>query len=176
MENTVANMEPINARSSTGSSVSVSAPQDVSINPQAAPTGIAAVDVPPVNDVNPTSSRQLFVQVQTAQGELLVPRSVYSQGNNLNFKVPDVVVDTIQNSSNAAEAPVTSTSAKPPVLLATLEDGSPLPSWLKFDPDTRTFSSTKVPDDVKSVKIKLQAKKGQNIVGESILTIEAGGQ
>ncbi|MBT8579321.1 hypothetical protein G6695_08790, partial [Polynucleobacter paneuropaeus] len=176
MENTVANMEPINARSSTGSSVSVSAPQDVSINPQAAPTRIAAVDVPPVNDVNPTSSRQLFVQVQTAQGELLVPRSVYSQGNNLNFKVPAVVVDTIQNSSNAAEAPVTSTSAKPPVLLATLEDGSPLPSWLKFDPDTRTFSSTKVPDDVKSVKIKLQAKKGQNIVGESILTIEAGGQ
>ncbi|MBT8553179.1 hypothetical protein G6683_05485, partial [Polynucleobacter paneuropaeus] len=176
MENTVANMEPINARSSAGSSVSVSAPQDVSINPQAAPTRIAAVDVPPVNDVNPTSSRQLFVQVQTAQGELLVPRSVYSQGNNLNFKVPAVVVDTIQNSSNAAEAPVTSTSAKPPVLLATLEDGSPLPSWLKFDPDTRTFSSTKVPDDVKSVKIKLQAKKGQNIVGESILTIEAGGQ
>ena len=176
MENTVANMEPINARSSTGSSVSVSAPQDVSINPQAAPTRIAAVDVPPVNDVNPTSSRQLFVQVQTAQGELLVPRSVYSQGNNLNFKVPAVVVDTIQNSSNAGEAPVTSTSAKPPVLLATLEDGSPLPSWLKFDPDTRTFSSTKVPDDVKSVKIKLQAKKGQNIVGESILTIEAGGQ
>ncbi|AWW48168.1 hypothetical protein DPM17_05675 [Polynucleobacter paneuropaeus] len=94
----------------------------------------------------------------------------------MNFKVPAVVVDTIQNSSNAAEAPVTSTSAKPPVLLATLEDGSPLPSWLKFDPDTRTFSSTKVPDDVKSVKIKLQAKKGQNIVGESILTIEAGGQ
>ncbi|QWD19032.1 hypothetical protein G6696_05520 [Polynucleobacter paneuropaeus] len=176
MENTVANMEPINARSSAGSSVSVSAPQDVSINPQAAPTRIAAVDVPPVNDVNPTSSRQLFVQVQTAQGELLVPRSVYSQGNNLNFKVPAVVVDTIQNSSNAAEAPVTSSSAKPPVLLATLEDGSPLPSWLKFDPDTRTFSSTKVPDDVKSVKIKLQAKKGQNIVGESILTIEAGGQ
>ncbi|MBT8522558.1 hypothetical protein G6737_08440 [Polynucleobacter paneuropaeus] len=176
MENTVANMEPINARSSAGSSVSVSAPQDVSINPQAAPTRIAAVDVPPVNDVNPTSSRQLFVQVQTAQGELLVPRSVYPQGNNLNFKVPAVVVDTIQNSSNAAEAPVTSTSAKPPVLLATLEDGSPLPSWLKFDPDTRTFSSTKVPDDVKSVKIKLQAKKGQNIVGESILTIEAGGQ
>ncbi|MBT8612044.1 hypothetical protein G6664_00005, partial [Polynucleobacter paneuropaeus] len=176
MENTVANMEPINARSSTGSSVSVSAPQDVSINPQAAPTRIAAVDVPPVNDVNPTSSRQLFVQVQTAQGELLVPRSVYSQSNNLNFKVPAVVVDTIQNSSNAGEAPVTSTSAKPPVLLATLEDGSPLPSWLKFDPDTRTFSSTKVPDDVKSVKIKLQAKKGQNIVGESILTIEAGGQ
>ncbi|QWD26047.1 hypothetical protein G6686_05450 [Polynucleobacter paneuropaeus] len=77
---------------------------------------------------------------------------------------------------NIAEASLPASSAKSSAVIATLEDGSPLPSWLKFDPDTRTFSSTKVPDDVKSVKIKLQAKKGQNIVGESILTIEAGGQ
>jgi hypothetical protein len=95
----------------------------------------------------------------------------------LNFKVPAVVINAIQNPTSApADEPVASAPAKPPVLLATLEDGSPLPSWLKFDPQTQTFTSTKVPDDVKSVKIKLQAKKGQSIVGESILTIEAGGQ
>jgi hypothetical protein len=103
----------------------------------------------------------------------------------VRFTVKEFVLDGVKTIPEAEVqallkpwlgVPVTSTSAKPPVLLATLEDGSPLPSWLKFDPDTRTFSSTKVPDDVKSVKIKLQAKKGQNIVGESILTIQAGGQ
>ncbi|MBT8584565.1 hypothetical protein G6694_07975 [Polynucleobacter paneuropaeus] len=169
---------------STGGSVSISAPQPVAVNssvtpePVSQPVSLTAANVVSGQNTNVSNtSRQIFVQIQTAEGTELVPRSNYSQDAGLNFRVPAVVIDNIQNSSvNIAEASLPASSAKSSAVIATLEDGSPLPSWLKFDPDTRTFSSTKVPDDVKSVKIKLQAKKGQNIVGESILTIEAGGQ
>ena len=40
---------------------------------------------------------------------------------------------------------------------ATLEDGSPLPGWLNFDPNTRIFSGTPTPNDKKSYYIKVTA-------------------
>lgn len=40
---------------------------------------------------------------------------------------------------------------------ATLADGSPLPSWLGFDPATQTFSGTPANDDVGTVTVKVTA-------------------
>ena len=44
---------------------------------------------------------------------------------------------------------------------ATLADGSPLPAWLGFDADTRTFSGTPVNDDVGNLVITVKASDGQ---------------
>ena len=43
---------------------------------------------------------------------------------------------------------------------ATLADGSPLPDWLNFDPDTRTFSGTPGNDDTGEIDIKVTAEDG----------------
>jgi hypothetical protein len=47
-------------------------------------------------------------------------------------------------------------------LSATLADGSELPAWLIFDPDTRTLSGTPANGDVGTLDIKLTASDGSN--------------
>jgi hypothetical protein len=110
-----------------------------------------------------------MVQIQTAQGIELVPRSQVSSDSGLNFRVPTAVLTTLQVSPAASNVG----DAKAPVLFATLADGSALPSWIQFDPQTQTFTATQIPSDVKSVTIKLQSKQGQEIIGESVLTLSA---
>ncbi len=43
-------------------------------------------------------------------------------------------------------------------LSATLDNGEPLPTWLGFDPATRTFSGTPVNDDVGTLSVSLTAR------------------
>jgi VCBS repeat-containing protein len=45
---------------------------------------------------------------------------------------------------------------------ATLPDGSALPSWLRFDAATRTFSGTPENDDVGTISVKVMATDGSN--------------
>jgi hypothetical protein len=171
------------------SGVSVSSPQGVSIErPSSSSTSSGtqigeskstasqasanATLMPPSTVAEPSASsapRQIMVQIQTAQGVELVPRSQVSSDSGLNFRVPTAVLTTLQVSPAASNVG----DAKAPVLFATLADGSALPSWIQFDPVTKTFSATQIPSDVKSVTIKLQSKQGQEIIGESVLTLSA---
>ena len=168
------------------SGVSVSSPQGVTIEQ---PSGSSASSGTQISESRSTSSqasanatfmqpsavaepspaRQIMVQIQTSQGIELVPRSQVSSDSGLNFRVPTAVLTTLQVSPTASNVGDT----KAPVLFATLADGTALPSWIQFDPATKTFSATQVPSDVKSVTIKLQSKQGQEVVGESILTLSA---
>jgi len=126
-------------------------------------------DVPPPADGNSAvSGRQIYIQVQTPEGTEVVARAPVANGDGLAFRVPPSVVDSIRNGG-----PDLNLGADTTILVATQADGSPLPSWVKFDPETQTFTSSKVPDGVKSVTIKLQARQGQKVLGSSILTIEA---
>lgn len=52
-------------------------------------------------------------------------------------------------------------------LSATLDDGSPLPSWLSFDPATRTFSGTPPQDFNGSYDITVTASDGVNTVSDT---------
>ena len=61
--------------------------------------------------------------------------------------------------------------SREPVLVATLADGTALPSWIQFDPQTKTFSATQIPPDMKSIKIMLRSKQGQEVIAESIMTL-----
>ncbi|MBV6486588.1 MAG: hypothetical protein GHHEDOFH_00523 [Pseudorhodoplanes sp.] len=57
------------------------------------------------------------------------------------------------------------------VYSATLENGDPLPSWLSFDPQTRTFSGT--PLEANTLSIRVTASDGFGSVSETFaLTIE----
>jgi VCBS repeat-containing protein len=63
----------------------------------------------------------------------------------------------------------TFTDIDTPVLMlsATLDDGSPLPSWLSFDPATRTFSGTPPQDFNGSYDITVTASDGVNTVSDT---------
>ena len=49
--------------------------------------------------------------------------------------------------------------------LATLADGSPLPSWLTFNPSTRTFSGKPPQDVTGEIEIRISARDKSNLVG-----------
>lgn len=175
--------------SSNQSGVSVSMPQDVAIVRSSSPSINAGTQIseskstssqssananatlaqPSIAAAEPSPARQIMVQIQTAQGVEQVPRSQVSADSGLSFKVPTAVLTTLQVSPTASNVG----DAKAPVLFATLADGSALPSWIQFDPVTKTFSATQIPSDVKSVTIKLQSKQGQEIIGESVMTLSA---
>ncbi len=57
---------------------------------------------------------------------------------------------------------------------ATLKDGSNLPSWLKFNPDTRTFSGTPAAADLGNLTIEVRAKdnSGVSTIDRFALTVE----
>lgn len=61
-------------------------------------------------------------------------------------------------------------------LVATLQDDSPLPAWLSFDPVTETFSGTPTHGDVGAINIKVTATDGSNASVSDIfeLIIEGG--
>jgi hypothetical protein len=44
-------------------------------------------------------------------------------------------------------------------LTATLANGMPLPSWLKFDSETQTFSASAIPEGTPDLQIRLQASQ-----------------
>lgn len=50
---------------------------------------------------------------------------------------------------------------------AVLSDGSPLPSWLKYDAETNTFSAKEIPAGAKPVEIKIQTVKNGQVLEES---------
>jgi hypothetical protein len=57
---------------------------------------------------------------------------------------------------------------------AELANGDDLPSWLSFDPDTRTFSGTPEQDDVGTISVKVTAKDGSNVTVSSTFDIVIG--
>ncbi|MBN3244531.1 putative Ig domain-containing protein, partial [Pectobacterium brasiliense] len=72
-----------------------------------------------------------------------------AQDSGLNFTVP---------AGTFSDADVGDTLT----LSATLADGSPLPSWITFNPATGTFSGTPGNGDVGSLSIRVTATDGSN--------------
>ena len=57
-------------------------------------------------------------------------------------------------------------------LTATLSNGMPLPSWLKFDPATQTFSASAIPDGTPDLQIQLQASQNGEPIDAVTFTID----
>ncbi|MBN3051166.1 tandem-95 repeat protein, partial [Pectobacterium brasiliense] len=78
-----------------------------------------------------------------------IPAQSVAQDGSLNFSVP---------AGTFTEPDVGDTLT----LSATLADGSPLPSWITFNPATGTFSGTPDNGDVGSLSIRVTATDGSN--------------
>jgi autotransporter-associated beta strand protein len=61
---------------------------------------------------------------------------------------------------------------KPVTLVATMANGMPLPSWLKFNPETQTFSASSIPEGTPDIQVKLQAMQGGVEVDQIVFTID----
>jgi hypothetical protein len=53
-----------------------------------------------------------------------------------------------------------------------MADGSPLPAWLVFDPETKTLTARDIPEGTPPLKVRLQAVNGDALLGESEIMID----
>jgi hypothetical protein len=62
--------------------------------------------------------------------------------------------------------------SKAVTLIATLANGRPLPAWLKFNPDTQTFSASSIPDGAPDTQIKLVAMQDGVEIDQLVFMID----
>ncbi|NEQ09974.1 MAG: hypothetical protein F6K37_29775 [Moorea sp. SIO4E2] len=95
----------------------------------------------------------------------LIPTNIAPE---VNGSIPDQVTTVSQNYIYTIPAETfTDPDGDELALSATLEDGSPLPTWLTFDPSTNTFFGTPAAGDIGTVTIKVSASDGIVIVTAS---------
>ena len=57
-------------------------------------------------------------------------------------------------------------------LVAIQPNGQPLPSWLKFNPETKTFSADRIPDGTPDMRLRIQAVQDGKAVEEITVIID----
>lgn len=99
---------------------------------------------------------------------------VVMNGNPINFattvptegfavKLPDTLM---LNYLNVKQQLATDGLPNTLQVAAVQPDGKPLPSWLKFDPETKTFKADRIPEGTPDTPVKLQIKHGGRVVEE----------
>jgi autotransporter-associated beta strand protein len=126
--------------------------------------GLQSLDPSAVAPIENAAEKSVLVQLQTPQGSINLMHHDEQSAIGFTFTIPAEVVD-LHISTEGVD------STKPLSYVAVMEDGLALPAWLSFSSKDLTFSSAKVPDDVKSLKIKLQAIQGGREVAHSFMTI-----
>jgi hypothetical protein len=146
----------------------------------------ASVNVTMAPDMNAVSGAKTIAGMQAYDKDTLVPKSESGMVNILvrvlingepttlaasspvqgfKFTVPEALLPAsiVSNSATLTASP----SSGSLIERAVQSDGSPLPSWLKYDPETNTFSAAQVPQGAKALEIKIQTIKNGQILEES---------
>ena len=81
------------------------------------------------------------------------------------FTVPESLLPAsiVANTATLTASPTTGSVIE----RAIQSDGSPLPTWLKYDPETNAFSAAQVPPGAKPVEIKIQSIRNGQVMEES---------
>jgi hypothetical protein len=88
-----------------------------------------------------------------------------SSSQGFKFQVPETLLPA-SIVSNTATLTASSTTGSV-IERAVQSDGSPLPTWLKYDPETNTFSAAQIPAGSKPVEIKIQSIRNGQVLEES---------
>jgi hypothetical protein len=81
------------------------------------------------------------------------------------FTVPEALLPTsiVSNTATLTASPTTGSVIE----RAVQSDGSQLPTWLKYDPETNTFSAAQIPAGAKPVEVKIQSIRNGQVMEES---------
>ena len=88
-----------------------------------------------------------------------------SPAQGFKFTVPETLLPAsiVSNTATLTASPTTGSVIE----RAVQSDGSPLPTWLKYDPETNTFSADQIPAGAKPVEIKIQSIRNGQVLEES---------
>ena len=146
----------------------------------------ASVNVTMAPDVNALSTVKTIAGMQAFNKDVLIPKADTGMVNILvrvmingepttlassspvqgfKFTVPETLLpSSIVSSTATLNASPASGSL---IERAVQSDGSPLPNWLKYDPQTNTFSADQVPQGAKAIEIKIQTIRNGQVLEES---------
>jgi hypothetical protein len=81
------------------------------------------------------------------------------------FTVPETLLPAsiVSNTATLTASPTTGSVIE----RAVQSDGSQLPTWLKYDPETNTFSAPQIPAGAKPVEVKIQSIRNGQVMEES---------
>jgi hypothetical protein len=145
-----------------------------------------SVNVVMAPDMNASSGVRTVAGMQAYGKEALIPKSESGMVNILvrvlingepttlassspaqgfKFTVPEALLPAsiVANTATLTASPTTGSVIE----RAVQSDGSPLPTWLKYDPETNTFSASQVPQGAKPVEIKIQSIRNGQVMEES---------
>jgi glucose/arabinose dehydrogenase len=133
--------------------------------PGAADVGSVTIRVTAVDPSGETSSDVFSISVDGPNVRPVVANALASQtvtaGTALTFAIPE---DAFADANGDTLT-----------FTATRSDGQPLPSWLSFDPETRTFSGTPDDGDVSRIAVTVTARDpdGASTTDSFLLEVEA---
>jgi hypothetical protein len=122
-------------------------------------TGATNVVAEPVATTAPRASLLITHEAEIDGAKTSVVS--YSDAMGFTYTVPELLLNTPSGLTSEV------------TVRAVLADGSPLPSWLVFDPVTQTLSSQLIPDGAGDLTIKVQALNGDQVISESVIAIGA---
>jgi hypothetical protein len=99
------------------------------------------------------------VDVNVVQSGVTVPVATAVTAEGFSFSIPEAAVVKPDGTGSFS-------------VNAVMADGSPLPSWITFNPETRTFSAKEIPNGVDSLTISVQTIDGSKVVGATTLEIK----
>jgi hypothetical protein len=146
------------------SSVNVTMAPDLNVQPGA--KMLAGMQVVGRDEVLPKSEPgmvNILMKVMINGQTTTLTSSSSSQG--FKFQVPEALLppSIVSTIATLTTSPTTGSVIE----RAVQSDGSPLPTWLKYDPETNTFSASQVPQGAKAVEIKIQTFKDGQVLDES---------
>ena len=109
----------------------------------------AATDSSRTNGISVSLTREPTVQ-QTGVVTVSVPKEMATSGAGFSFPLPAQVTQTSANVSSTAQV--------------TLISGQPLPSWIKFNAETKTFVASAVPDGAFPMQVMVTIDGNRSIV------------
>jgi hypothetical protein len=145
-----------------------------------------SVNVVMAPDTNALAGSKMIAGMQAFNNDVLIPKpesgmvnilvkvmingesttlASSSPSQGFKFTVPETLLPAsiVVNTATLTASPTTGSVIE----RAVQSDGSPLPTWLKYDPETNTFSADQIPAGAKPVEIKIQSIRNGQIFEES---------
>ena len=145
-----------------------------------------SVNVVMAPDANALGGSKMIAGMQAFNNDVLIPKPESGMVNILvkvlingepttlassspiqgfKFTVPETLLPAsiVSNTATLTASPTTGSVIE----RAVQSDGSQLPSWLKYDPETNTFSAAQIPAGAKPVEVKIQSIRNGQVMEES---------
>jgi autotransporter-associated beta strand protein len=122
-----------------------------------------------LSDIPAPIAKTLNVIIQTRVNGELLNFATSAPTDGFAFAMPEVLTPRYTFVSQQLAADGLPNTLQ---LAAVRPDGKPLPSWLKFNPETKTFTADRIPEGTPDMQLKIQTIQNGRVIEEIIVTID----